>query len=111
MLKNIPSSKKEIKELLRASGVDIFNDYLHLISLTNKNVHPIKEMLREIIDNNEPYLISHLNISGNDLKELGFKGTEIGERLEHLLSCVTENPSLNEFEQLKKLVKTKEYTS
>ena len=55
----------------------------------------------EIIENNEPYLISHLKISGDYLKKIGVSGKEIGIVLEHLRQLVINNPEKNTKSDLK----------
>ena len=57
-------------------------------------------MLEEIFEKNEPYLIKHLKIDGNQLLKMGVPPQEIGEKLNHLLKLVIENPMLNTKENL-----------
>ncbi len=59
----------------------------------------------EIIENKEPYLISHLEISGEDLLKLGISGTEIGQRLESLRQTVAKEPQKNKKDILIQLTK------
>ncbi len=61
--------------------------------------------LREIIENNEPYLISHLAASGEDLLKTGLSGKEIGERLEALRQAVVKEPEKNKKDILLSLTK------
>ena len=49
--------------------------------------------------------LSDLNITGDDLIQLGFKGREIGKALDYCLDRVLRNQSLNEKEKLIGLVK------
>ena len=56
--------------------------------------------LEDILKQNEPYNLSMLKISGNDIEKLGFKGKEIGEILEKILLLVIDNPKQNEKENL-----------
>jgi hypothetical protein len=48
-----------------------------------------------LLDDNTPYSISQLAISGDDLISLGYSGREIGKTLARLLDAVIEDPSLN----------------
>ncbi|RME89564.1 MAG: hypothetical protein D6767_08275, partial [Candidatus Hydrogenedentota bacterium] len=55
----------------------------------------IKKLVQEcvsVIRSHDPYLILHLNITGNDLKKIGFQGREIGIVLKKLLRHVWEKP-------------------
>lgn len=88
-----PKTKLEIKEMLNKTSIEIVSDYLNY---TNQN----HTLLEEVLRLNEPYKISHLKISGDDLLKLGFKGKEIKEKLEFLRHLVIENPSLNTKEKL-----------
>ncbi len=60
----------------------------------------IKEYSRRIIDENHPFCISDLAISGETLKKIGFSGSNIGAELEKLLELCIENPALNNSEKL-----------
>ena len=55
----------------------------------------IKIMTENIIKRGEPYKISQLAVNGSDLINLGYRGKEIGEKLESLLNYVMENPDCN----------------
>ena len=52
-------------------------------------------MLREILENGEPYKISDLKISGKNLINMGISGEKIGETLEYLRKSVVYNPEQN----------------
>lgn len=91
----IPEIKAEIKEMLNISSPEIFRDYIELLSAFGNNVTDIENLFDEIIKNKEPYRIKDLKISGDDLKKIGYKGTEIGEVLEKLRKFVVENPDKN----------------
>ncbi len=54
------------------------------LSLINK----VKNEFDKIINTNECYKLSQLDISGEDLKHLGFEGREIGDKLNELLFAV-----------------------
>ena len=55
----------------------------------------LNDLSVEILHSKEPLYISQLAIGGNDLKELNYRGTAIGDALESLLQVVLENPALN----------------
>ena len=63
----------------------------------------ITEKVQKIIESGECYSLKMLNVSGDELASIGFKGKEIGEELNVLLNACMETPSLNENERLKEL--------
>lgn len=101
-----PQSKAEIKEMLRISSKEVFCDYLKFKSACGIDIKNQGIMLTEVFKYSEPYLISHLNICGKDLEDLGFKGAKIGELLEALRCEVTKNPLKNTREKLLNIIKT-----
>lgn len=88
-----PKTKADFKEMLNIGNFEILSDYLTLCEIDNAP-------LKEIIKKGEPYSIKHLDITGNDLKNLGFSGEKIGEILELLRKFVIENPQKNTKENL-----------
>lgn len=76
-------------------------EYKKRIELYNS----IKERTKEIIHNNECFSVKRLEINGRDLIALGYKGEEIGQELNRLLSIVIEDNSLNKREVLLNLAK------
>ena len=94
-------SKRDIKELLNLSDEQTLKDYLDFVAVfSGVDTTPKKEMLKQIISLDEPYKISHLDLDGNDLKEMEIKGEEIGEKLEYLRRFVIEFPEANKKEKL-----------
>ena len=82
--------------MLATGNEEVFCDYLEFISITEKiNISHIKEMLDEIIKNNEPYRPSQLDINGSDLSSMGLSGKEIGNTLSKLLEIVIADPEKN----------------
>ena len=59
----------------------------------------------ELNDNSIIYKISDLDINGKILKDLGYKGKEIGEKLNFLLDEVIKNHLLNKKDILINLLK------
>ena len=53
-------------------------------------------ILKEIINCNECYKLSGLNVKGEDILKLGFEPKEVGKILNKLLNKVIEDNSLNE---------------
>lgn len=65
-------------------------------SFAIEGLNATKERFIKITETNpQPLRIKDLDINGNDLVELGLKGKEIGDMLNHLLSRVLEKPELN----------------
>lgn len=97
-LNNQPKNKADIKKLLnKLSDPQVLFDAAEFVTVTkSKNTDLVTNIVREILEQKEPYKISHLCITGDDLKQLGFKGKEIRERLDFLLDKVIENKDLNQ---------------
>ena len=70
----------------------------------NTDISNHKKLLDEIKNSNEPYKISQLDITGNDIAKLGFRGEQIGQKLAFLLDEVIKNPDLNTKEKLLNLI-------
>ena len=67
----IPKTKADIKKCLTSKK--IYEDYIQILNcIFSEETNDIAIMLEEIFDNNEPYLISHLAIDGNQLLEKGY---------------------------------------
>ncbi len=97
----LPKSKADIKELLASFSLEIITDFIELKEvLTGQSLDALKTDLTEIINSKEPYLISHLSLDGEELKNMGISGKKIGETLELLRRHVIENPSENTKEKL-----------
>lgn len=102
-LLNIDSfkTKADIKRILLKYEKTAVSDALTLKGILEKRSYE-KELtlLEEIFAKSEPYLISHLALSGDDLKKLGFSGKKTGDALAFLQNAVIENPCLNQKENL-----------
>ncbi len=101
---SIPNDKYELKLIL--NKIDGFTElYLEYIRLFyTEKYNKIGTMLRDVLENNEPYLISHLKINGYDLKKLGINGKEIRETLDILIKEVIYDPRLNTVARLKQII-------
>ena len=103
-----PQSKEEIKEMLFKTDLISVEKYLYFKnSYFGTDTDNAFLMLREILENGEPYRISDLKIGGRNLIKLGIGGEQIGQTLEHLRKCVARNPELNRREIL--LQKSEEF--
>ena len=89
-------SKIGIKHMLNIADIDVLTDYFTLLKvLHNKDITAAKNLLDEIISNNEPYLISHLAINGDDVQCHGFTDKQVGIILKQLLEKVIADPKIN----------------
>lgn len=77
---------------------------IRLSSMRN-HLTVLKRMYDEIIERGDCICVRDLDITGNDLMELGYEGRQIGQKLEELLSVVIENPKMNDKETLVGLLK------
>lgn len=103
-----------IKRYLNNIGYEKLNKVFKLkliynVFLDNKNKAEFFRQcimkLNEIEDSKECYKISDLDVNGKILKDLGYKGKEIGEKLNFLLDEVIKNPLLNKKDILINLLK------
>ena len=109
--------RKYVKRAVSFVGDDIFSDLMLLKIADAKGQNPkwvkvrfgiydeIIKIYKEIKENNEPFSLKNLKINGNDLKERGFSGKEIGELLNKALLYVIDNPEENEKEKILKYLK------
>ncbi len=96
-----PQSKTEIKKMLFKTDLISVEKYLYFKSTYfGSNTENALSMLREILENGEPYRISDLKIGGKNLINMGISGEKIGKTLEYLRQCVTADPALNRREIL-----------
>ncbi len=101
----IPKTKTEVKLLLSKFDKEIFELYLEYLMAQNSKIDRVKEFYLAVLDNNEPYKISHLDLNGNDLLLLGISGTKVGIKMNELLDKVIISPELNKKEILISLIK------
>ncbi len=109
--------KKYVKRALNKIGDDIFYDLICLkradclsqnLKLTAPRldyIHRLFSLYDEIKENKEPFGVKNLAVNGNDLKEMGIFGEQIGKVLDELLEKVIEKPELNEKEKLIEIIK------
>lgn len=91
-----PRSKAEIKEMLFKTDCDSVEKYLYFNKhYFGTHTETANNLLREILENGEPYRISDLKIGGKNLIDMGVDGEKIGETLEHLRKIAVSNPELN----------------
>lgn len=108
---------KKFKRKVVEIGEDNFKDFIQLIQadgLAHKlsmstqfavdGLSDIKIRFYGLLENKDPLRIKDLEINGDEIKELGLEGKQIGDCLEYLLDKVLSKPELNEKRKLKGLV-------
>ncbi len=95
-----PQSKADIKRCLSITNEAVTRAFLSLCEIPTAD-------LDEIIKNREPYLISHLKITGNDLLALGYNGEAVGKILKQMQAAVIEAPTQNTKAKLLHFLKNK----
>ena len=101
----ISCNKIALKQALNIADFPTVLDALEYLNcVMNTDISNHKKLLDEIKNSDEPYKISHLDITGNDIAKLGFRGEQIGQKLAFLLDEVLKNPDLNTKEKLLNLI-------
>ena len=110
-------NEKSLKRFLRRNPYIDFYDYIavrkadamgqnpDIIVNSMNDINALEKVYEKIIDENQPFLPKDLKINGNDLKEIGFSGKEIGDIISTLLDKVLENPDFNDKNLLINLAK------
>lgn len=108
--------KKYVKRAINDIGEDLFLDLLNLkradckaqnFLLTAprlKDYEVLEKIYNDIKKDNETFSLKNLAVNGNDLKDLGYSGKEIGEKLNLLLNHVIDFPEDNKKEILIKIL-------
>ena len=105
-LKHKAVDQARLALLYRSFGQGCLTDYLDFRAVfLEEDVTLQKQRLQQILEDNEPFAVSHLKIGGNELKELGICGRQTGVVLEKLCDLVLENPHLNNTETLREYAK------
>ena len=107
----IPETATDVRRILNRIGPELFNDLMDLYESSGVSPDVIDRLLEiksTIIIRGDAYTLKQLAITGNDLLNMGYTpGPEMGDILEGLLERVLEDPTLNSFEILQRIVKTK----
>lgn len=108
----IKSDSYVVKKYLNTYGEQMVYDFIEVKIADMKTHNPayttdslnrlveLKQFVKAVVDSGEPYALSHLAVNGNDLKELGYQGAEIKQKLDELLDLVMQNPQYNTKSQL-----------
>ncbi len=113
----VEESERIIKRKLRSIGKDLLFDLIALqkadttgladeFQSRHKHFRILTEMTERILEEEQCFSLRDLAVNGYDLLKLGFKGREIGEKLDMLLEAVIDGKVENEksilIEQLKR---------
>ena len=101
----IPKNKTDTKYMLSRLGYELTIKILKFKSLFGDDVKNAIVLVNEIKNNCECFSIKQLNICGNDLIELGYKGAEIGNILNNILDVVINDKVKNTKNDLLNYVK------
>lgn len=102
-----------VKRTMARTGAALFEKLLTLQKADNQAKNPkfypeklsridaVSHIYNEILAEDQPYLIPHLVVNGNDLIKIGYRpGRIIGDTLKKLIDEVIMNPRLNNREYL-----------
>ncbi len=107
--------RKRLKKIMSQIGVDLIFDLIEIKYCDNSAQNPeyfrgedfykqTRDIVNEIINEKECFSIKHLEIDGNDLIALGYKGKKIGDKLEKCLNAVIDGKVENAKDKLIKYV-------
>ena len=91
--------------MLEIGGIECFRNILNYYHAIGIDITELNDLLKQIIENNEPYSIKMLAVSGNDLLQVGISGQEVGKTLNYLKNIVIEHSDYNTKEYLLNLIK------
>ena len=95
--------RENIENLIEIKISDMMSHNLVYAQTDIDYFFEIRDVIRDILDSDEPMEIKQLAVNGNDLKEINIEGEEIGETLNFLLDRVIENPVNNDKDYLLRL--------
>ena len=108
VLENLDSSiqtEADIRVLLVKIGAEALCGVIKLRILLGTATPSKLTLAQQILSLSPCYRISDMNINGNDLFDIGFRGREIGATLEKLLFMIAEGTVKNEKEELSAVAK------
>ncbi len=108
---NPSDNEKQIKRMLSRLGEEAFFQLLDVARADNsakndfcmdilKTISLCEAKAKEIIEKNECFSLKTLAVNGNDLLQMGFKGKEIGKKLDFLLQGVIDGRFENKKDSL-----------
>lgn len=90
-----------LKKLIAVKSADIGGQSMQYFDKRMNALNDVSLLIDEILEEKEVFSLKNLNISGDDLIEIGFKQSpELGKTLNVLLEMVMDNPKLNNREYL-----------
>ncbi|EFM39368.1 HDIG domain protein [[Eubacterium] yurii subsp. margaretiae ATCC 43715] len=103
-------TKKGIRKLISLFGKENIYYLIELqradsASTTLGGDDTLKNKVDEVLAEEDVFSLKDMNIDGNDVKNLGYKGKEIGDILRYLFDKVMENPQFNEKTKLLEIIK------
>ncbi len=111
-----------VRKMICMIGKDLFPEYLtvqwadtvakstYKQDIKFDRIRAVNEVYLRILGRGDPLSIRELAINGNDLKEIGAKGEEIGELLRASLETVLEDPARNTHDFLMDFVRFRHST-
>lgn len=97
----------QVKQGLSEYGIDALSIATKYLDKT-KGSHYFK-VVQKVLNSSEPYKISMMDINGDELIRLGYKGKEIGAILNRLLNHVIRKPEDNTKNKLIELIKEDDF--
>lgn len=103
-------TKKGIRKLISLFGKENIYYLIELqgadsASTTLGGDDTLKNKVDEVLAEEDIFSLKDMDIDGNDVKNLGYKGKEIGNILKYLFDKVMENPKINEKTILLEIIK------
>lgn len=103
-------TKKGIRKLISLFGKENIYYLIELqradsSSTTLGGDDTLKNKVEEVLAEEDIFSLKDMDIDGNDVKNLGYKGREIGNILKYLFDKVMENPKINEKTILLEIIK------
>lgn len=86
-----------VRFILSKTSASAFNQLIKLKSILYEDFDCLRiiNVYNDIIKNNDCYNLQMLDLNGNDLQALGYKGKAIGEKLHQALDIVLRQPDKN----------------
>jgi len=103
-------TKKGIRKLISLFGKENIYYLIELqradsASTTLGGDDTLKNKVDEVLAEEDIFSLKDMDIDGNDVRNLGYKGKEIGDILKYLFDKVMENPKINEKTILLEIIK------
>ncbi len=115
--KEATPSKKRLKKIMSQIGEKLVFQLIHIKYCDNcaqnkeyyrgdEFYEKAYEIINEILEHQECFSIKDLEINGNDLISMGYKGKEIGNILDKILDLVIRDKLKNEINEIKNYVQS-----